>query len=132
MDRNSGLEAKISGEETRTTTMTDLGEIPQPFIRVSLQGQTLPMGTTDRTTEDHMLSDSLEMMEILSRTQLGNGETMEISLVLRRLKETTSHKIISIANQELTNLITLRSADLTIELRLFLRLMNKNFRKTII
>ena len=54
MDRNNGLEAKISREETRTTIMMDLREIPPPLIRVSLQGQALPMGTTVETTEDHI------------------------------------------------------------------------------
>ena len=56
---------------------------------------------------------------------------METFLVLRRLKEESSHKITPIANQELINLITLRSADLTIELRPVLRPKNKNFRKAI-
>ena len=121
MDRNSGLEAKISREETRTTIMMDLGEIPSPLIRVSLQGQTLPMRTTVRTTEDHMINNSIEKMEIglgmvLSTTQMGTGETMEIFLVLRRIKEANSHKITPIANQDLIDLITLRSAHLKIEL----------------
>ena len=66
----------------------------------------------------------------LSTTRMGTSETMEIFLVLRRLKKETSHKITPIANQELINLITLRSADLTIELRLVLRPINKNSRKT--
>ena len=57
------------------------------------------------------------------------GETMEIFPGLSQIKEETSHKIFSIANQELTHLITLRSADLTIEVRLVLLPMNKNSRK---
>ena len=86
--------------------------------------------------EDRMInakiSHSTETMEIglekdLSTTRMGTGETGEVFLVLRRLKEETSHKITSTTNQELTNLITLRSADLTIDLRP----KNKNFRKTI-
>ena len=67
----------------------------------------------------------------LSTTRMGTGETMEIFLVLRRLKEETFRKKTSIANEDLTNLITLRSADLTVELRLVLLPMNKNSRKTI-
>ena len=67
----------------------------------------------------------------LSTTRMGTGQTMEIFLGLRRLKEDTSYKTTSIANQKLTNLITLRSADLTIELRLVLLPTNKNFRQTI-
>ena len=46
----------------------DLGEIPPPLIRGSLQGQILPMGTTAQTTGDHMInpqfSNSIEMTEI--------------------------------------------------------------------
>ena len=61
----------------------------------------------------------------------GNWRNHGNFLVLRRLKEETSHKTNAIANQELTNLITLRSADLTIEQRLVLLPTNKNFRKTI-
>ena len=53
MDQNNGLEAKISREETRTLLMIDL-EVPLPLTRISLQGQTLPMGITIRTTEHHM------------------------------------------------------------------------------
>ena len=107
--------------------------------RISLQDKTLHMGITIRRMEDRMInakiSHSTETIEIdletdLSTTRMGTGETMEIFLVIRRLKEETSHKIAPIANQELINLITLRSADLTIELRLVLRPMNKNFRKT--
>ena len=56
MDRNNGLEAKISREETRDTIMIDIGEIPPPPIRVSLQGQTLLMGTTVQTTKDQMIN----------------------------------------------------------------------------
>ena len=68
MDRNNGLEAKIPRGESRSTIMIDLGEIPPPLIRASLQGQISPMGTTVRTTEDHMINgqinNSIEMMEI--------------------------------------------------------------------
>ena len=99
------------------------------------------MRTITRATEDHMINaqirHSIEMMEIdpevdVSTTRMGTGETREIFLVLRRLREETSHKINSIANQEVINLITLRSADLTIDLRLVLRPMNKIFRRTVI
>ena len=50
MDRNNGLEAKISRDEARTTLLMDLGEIPPPLIRVSLQSQIWHMRTTVRTT----------------------------------------------------------------------------------
>ena len=56
MDQNNGLEAKIPNEESRTTITMDLGEIPPLPIRVYLQGQTLHMETTVRTTEDHMIN----------------------------------------------------------------------------
>ena len=88
MDRNNGLEAKVSKEETRTTIMMDSGELPPPNIKVSLQGQSLHMGTIVRTTEDHMISSqnthSIETMEIdlvmeLLTTRIGTGETMHIS-----------------------------------------------------
>ena len=84
MGRKNGLEAKISREETRTTKMIDLRENPPPLIRVSIQGQILPLGTTVQTTEDYMInaqiSNSIEMTEIdlgmvLSITRMGTGET---------------------------------------------------------
>ena len=138
MDRNNGLEAKISKEETRTTTTMDSGEIPPLPTRVSLQGPTSHMRTITRTTEDHMInaqiSHSIEMTEIdlemnLLTTRMGTGETMEIFLVLHRLKEETSHKITPTANQEVINLTTLLSADLTTDLRLVLHLTNTSSQK---
>ena len=96
---------------------------PLPII-VSLQGQTLHMGTTDLTTEDHMInaqiSRSIETMAIdlemdLSTTRSRTGETTEVFPVLHRYKGETSHKRISIANQVI-NLTTLLSADLTIDI----------------
>ena len=141
MDRNNGLEAKISREETKTTIIMDLGEIPPSFIRVSLQGQILHMGTIVRTTEDHMInaqtSHSIETMGInleidLSTTRMGTGETMQVFAVLDRFKEETFRKITPIANKELISLTALRSADLTMNLRLVLHRMNKSFRRTII
>ena len=139
MDQNNGLEAKISKGEIRILLTVDLEEHLLP-TRIYLQDQTLHIGITIRIMEDRMINakirQSTETMEIdletdLSTTRMGTGETMEIFLVLRRLKEETSHKTTSIANQELTNLKTLPSADLTIELRLVLLLTNKIFRKTI-
>ena len=140
MDQNNGLEAKISKGETRILLMIDLGEHLLLPTRIYLQHQILQVGITIRLMEDRMInakiSHSTEMMETdletdLSTTRMGTGEAIEIFLVLRRLKEKTSRKTTSIANQELINLITLRSADLTIELRLVLLPTNKNFRKTI-
>ena len=141
MDQNNGLTAKISIEGTKTTIMMDLGEIPPLPTGISLQGQTLHMGTTIRTTEDHMINaqinHSIETMEIdlemgLSTTRVGIGEAMEVFPVLHQLKGESSHKIIPIDNQEVISLTTLLSADLTIDLRLILRPINTSFRKTII
>ena len=65
----------------------DLGEIPPLPNRVSLRGLNLHMGTTVRTTEDHMINAqiirSIKTMEIdlemdFSTTRIGTGETMEI------------------------------------------------------
>ena len=141
LDQNNGLEAEISRGETRNSLTIDLGEHLLP-TKISLQDQTLHMGITIRIMENRMINAKISHLtetiavEIdletdLSTTRMGTGETMEIFLFLPRLKEETSHKITPIANQELINLITLRSADLTIELRLVLRPMNKNFRKAI-
>ena len=141
MDQNNGLEAKISTEETRTLPTIDSGEVPLMSTRVSLQDRTLHIGTTTRVIEDHMtnarISHSIEAMETdpemnLSTIKMGTGRTMETFLVLHRLQGETSHKIIPIANHEVTNLTILRSADLTIDLRLTLRPMNRIFRRTII
>ena len=59
------------------------------------------------------------------------GETMEIFLVLHRLRGEAFHKKIHTANQEVISLTILFSADLTIDLRLVLNVTNKNFHKTI-
>ena len=86
MDKNKGLEAKSSKEETRTTITMDLGEIPPLPTRDPPQGQISHTGKTIRTTEDHMInaqiSLSKETMEIdlemdLSTTRMGTGDTME-------------------------------------------------------
>ena len=140
MNQNNGLEAKTFKGEIRNLLTIDLREHLFLPTRISLQDQILHMGLTIRIMEDRMVNAKIshltETIKIdletdLSTTRIGTGETMEIFLVLRRLKEEPSHKITSIANQELTNLITLRSADLTIKLRLVLLPMNKNSRKTI-
>ena len=121
--------------------MMDLQEIFLHLIEISLQGPTSYMRTIIRTTEYYMIdaqtSHSIEIMQIdlemnHSTTRMGTGETMETFLVLNRLKEETSHKVILLANQEVINLTTLRSADLTIDLQIVLRPMNKSFRRTII
>ena len=140
MDQNNEPEANISKGETRFLLTIDLGEHLLLPTRISRQDQTLHMEITIRIMEDRMINAKIshltETMETdlgrdLSTIRMGTGETMEIFLVLRRLREQTSHKITSIADQELTNLITLRSADLTIEPRLVLLAMNKNSRKTV-
>ena len=97
------------------------------------------MRTITRPKDDHMInaqiSHSIEMrdydLEIdLSGTRMGTGKTMEKFLILYRVKEETSHKIPPLANQEVINLTTLRFADLTIDLQLVLRPVNKRFRRT--
>ena len=141
MDQNTGLEAKISKEETRTLPTIDFGEVPPMPTGISLQDPTLLIGTTIRITEDHMInaqvSHSVEAMETglemdLSTTRMGTGEQMETFLVHHRLKEETSHKVTVIASQEVTNLTIQHSVGLTIDLRLVSHPKNKNFRRTII
>ena len=141
MDQNNGLEAKISKEETRTLPMIDSGEVPLIATKIPLQDPTLHIGATVRMIEDHLtnaqISHLIETMETdpdmnLSTTRMGTGGTMEFFPVLHQIQEETSHKTIAIANQELNNLTTLRSADLTIELQLTLHPMNRIFRRTII
>ena len=140
MDRNNGLEAKISREETRTTKTMGL-EIPPIITRTSLQDQSLHTGIIAQIMGDHLIdahiSHLIETLEIdlgmvLSTTRMGTGETMEIFLSLHRLKEENIRRIVHTANQEVISPIILRSADLTIDLRLVLRHMNKVFRGTII
>ena len=141
MDQNNGLEAKISKEETRTLPMIDSGEVPLIASKISLQDPTLHIGTTVRIIDDHLtnaqISHLIETMETdpdmnLSTTRMGTGGTMETFLVLHQIQEETSHKTIPIARQEMNNLTTLRSADLTIDLQQTLHPMNRNFRRTII
>ena len=141
MDQNNGLEAKISKEETRTLPMIDSGEVPFIATKISLQDPTLHIGTTVRMVDDHLInaqiSHLIETMETdsdmnLSTTRMGTGRTMETFLVLHQIQEETSHKTIPIAHQEMNNLTTLRSADLTIDLQQTLHPMNRNFRRTII
>ena len=139
MAQNSGLEAKISKEKIRITKMMDLQEIFLHPIETPLQGPTSHMKTLTRTIDNHtiiaQISHSIDMMKVdlemdLSTTRMGTDETMETLLVPHRLKEETSNKMTPIANQEVINLKTLRSKDLTINQRLALRPMNKNFRRT--
>ena len=127
MDQNNGPEAKISQEEIRITLMMDLQDFFLHPIEISFPGPSSYMKTIIRTTEYHMIdgqtSHSIEIMEIdvelnLSTSRMGTGETIEIFLILYRLKEDTSQKIILIAHQEVINLTTLRSADQTIDLQL--------------
>ena len=127
MDRNNGLEVRISKEEKTTIVTKGLGEIPPIITRISLQDQTSHMGIIAQTMGDPLsnaqTSHSIEMMVIdlemdLPTTRLRTGETMGILLVLQ-LKEETSHKTTPIANQEVINLTTLRSADMTTDQRLF-------------
>ena len=101
MNQNNGLEAKISKEETRTTLMMDLREIPPQLIRISLPDQSSPIGATIRIMEDHMInvhvSLPIETLETdiemdLSTIRITTGETLEIFPVLHQLKEDFSQK----------------------------------------
>ena len=141
MDQNNGLEAKIFKDETRTLAMIDSGEVHLIATKISLQDPTLHIETTARTIDDHLInaqiSHSIETIETdpdmnLSTTRMGTGGTMETFLVLHQIQEETSHKTIPIAQQEMNNLTTLRSAGLTIDLQQTLHPMNRNFPRTII
>ena len=121
--------------------MIDSGEVPPIATKISLQDPTLHIGTTVRMIENHLMnaqiSHLIETMETnpdmnLSTTRMGTGRTMETFLVLDQIQEETSHKTIPIAHQEMINLSTLRSADLTIDLQQTLHSMNRKFRRTVI
>ena len=145
MDRNNGPEAKLETsffkEETTTITTMGLGGTPQIINITSLKDKTLHTAIIAQTMEDPLInaqvSHLIEAMEIdpemdLSTTRVGTGGKMESSLVLHRIKGETSHKVTHIAKQEMTNLTTLLSADLTIDQRLVSLSINKKFRRTTI
>ena len=141
MDQNNGLEAKIFRDETRTLAMIDLGEAPLIAAKISLQDPILHIETTVRTIDDHLINVQIShLIETtktdtdmnLSTTRMGTGGTMGTFLVLHQIQEETSHKTIPIAHQEMNNLTTSHSADLTIDLQQTLHPMNRNFRRTII
>ena len=125
MARNNGLEVRISKEETTTIVTMGLGGTRPIITRIPLQEQFLHMGIIAQTMEDRLInaqiSHLIEAMETdlamnLSTISVETGGTMETFLVLHRLKGETSHKLNPIADQEVINLITLLSADLTINL----------------
>ena len=141
IDQHNGLEAKISKEETRTLPTIHSGEVPLMATKIYLRDPTLHIGTAVRMIKDHLtnaqISHLIETMESypdmnLSTTRMGTGGTMETFLVLHQIQEETSHKTIPIANQEMNNLTTLRSADRTIDLQQTLHPMNRNYRRVII
>ena len=141
MDRNNGLEVRISKDETTTVMAMGLGEIPPIITRISLQDQTSHMGAIAQTMEDHLInaqiSHSKEAMEIdlgmnLITIRMETGETMEDFPVLHQTKDEISHRIIHIDNQEVINLTALLSADPTLDLQLVLHATSKSFHKTII
>ena len=68
----------------------------------------------------------------LSTIRIAPGATMEIFLVVRRLKEENSHKITPIANQEVINITTQLSADPTTDPQLVFHLTNTSSLKAII
>ena len=141
MDQNNGLEAKIFKDETRTLAMIDSGEDRLIATKISLQDPTLHIETTARTIDDHLIyvqiSHLIKTMETdpdmnLSTTRTGTGGTMGTFLVLHQIQEETSHKTIPIAHQEMNNITTSHSADLTIDLQQTLHPMNRNFCRTTI
>ena len=141
MDQKIGLEAMISQEETRTTLTKDLREILGFFHRNFSPRPNFAYANNIRTMEDHMInakiSHSIETMEVdlemhFSTIRMESGETMGTFLVLHRIQGETSYKIIHTANQELVNLTTLPSANLTTNQRLILHLTNKSSHKAII
>ena len=141
MGQNNGLEAKIFKDETRILAMIDSGEVPLIATKISFQHPALHIETTVRTIDDHLInvqiSHLIETMETdpdmnLSTTRMGTGGTMGTFFVLHQIQEETSHKTIPIAHQEMNNLTTSHSADLTIDLQQTLHLMNRNFRRTIV
>ena len=115
-------------------------EIPPIITRTSLQNRNLHTRIIAQMMGDHLINAQIshliktmkiDLEMVLSTTQMGTGETMEISLVLHRLKGEIIRRIVQTANQEMIGPTTLLSADLTSDLRLVLRPTNKNFRKTI-
>ena len=141
MDRNNGPEARVSKDETRTLAMKDSGEVHLIATTISLRDPALHIETTVRTIDDQLINaqiiHSIETMETdpdmnLLTTRMGTGGTMGTFLVLHQIQEETSHKIIPIVHQEMNNLTTSHSADLTIDPQQTLHLMNRNFRRAII
>ena len=56
MDRNNGLEVRISKEETTTIVTMYLGETPPIITTISLQDQTSHMGLIAQTMEDLLIN----------------------------------------------------------------------------
>ena len=82
------------------------------------------------------ISHSIETMEIgpemnLSTIRMVTDVTMEDFLVLHRLEGENFQQKFHTASQEVINLTIVLSADLTIDLRLVLRLTNKSFHQTV-
>ena len=80
------------------------------------------------------ISHSIEAMEIVleidfSTIRMETRETMDFFLVLHRTEGDNSQKKIHTANHEVIDLTILVSADLMVDLRLFLPLTNKNSHK---
>ena len=141
MDRNDGLEARISKAEITIIITMGLGEVPPIIAKISLRNQTSHMGMIAQIMGDSLInteiSHLIQTMETdlgmdPTITRMGTGDQIQPFLVHHRLKEETSHRITPIANQEVINPITPRPVDLTINQRLVLRPTSKNFRRAII
>ena len=100
MDRNNGLEVRISKGEITIIITTDL-DVPPIIIKISLQDQTPHMGITTQTMEDHLINaqinHSIETMEIdpemdPSTIRMETGGPMETFLAPHQIQEETSHK----------------------------------------
>ena len=121
IDRNNGIEARISRETTIIVTM-GLGEIPPIITRTSPQEQTSHMGIIAQKTEDHLINAQINRLTgtmeigfemVLLKIQMGIGGTMEIFLVLHRPKGEIFHKITHTDRLEVINPTILAPADLT-------------------
>ena len=87
----------------------DLQEIPPERSKISLPDQTPHTRTTIRKMEDHMINSqinhSIKTMEIdlemdLSTIRMETSETLEMSLVLHRLKGKTFTKEFILATKK--------------------------------
>ena len=70
MDRNNGLEVRISKEETTTIITMSLGEIPPIITRTSLRDQTSHMGIIAQTMGDPLINAEINHLIQTMETDL--------------------------------------------------------------